>query len=662
MAAQKQLAAVYAALCILTTGFAGCDVVPGLRFSATPTATRTPTPTPTHTATPTDTPTPTLTPTVTPTPTPTHTATPTDTATPTLTPTVTPTPTPTPVPVQELPFMDDFSDAESGLPQETYTNLSAEYGPDGFSMQINDSEFLQLSAYPYPFPADLTISAEITFGNQADTLIGIAFRVQDQENFYLFALDGYANYTVFRVIPGDLEVLYDSYAPQLSDGFFLTERIRVDVHGNRFQVFANDLLLTTVEDDMLSSGGVGLAGWTLDEPDSVTFNSLKVTDFEDRALPASADCRLIPDRTFAEAPGSDVRLFPFGPLGADALARVPVQSEDVSLLFSAQTAARDDIVVVDSIIAPDGELLYQSSEASGAEFSSTYFSQPLLSEGELTFYLPPTPQRPLQPGVYEIVLYTARGQPICDAAAVIRSGPAQGTQAIDLNLWVLSDAPEANQPEQRAGLGADIRAAVDRILNQQEMQLGALNFFEAGPDEKARFARSDENALAAICQAMALQAGSARAWNIALVDSYQIFTGVDGEPEPVFGMAPLPGSAFAPGSLNSCGVIAWEAHEGDYNELGATIAHEGSHFLGLPHTTESDGLFFDLFADTPGCPAEIYDTDASGEVEDSECAQAGADNYMFWQSSGVFEDFIISAEQAWTIRRHPLFYPLESGQ
>jgi hypothetical protein len=47
-------------------------------------------------------------------------------------------------------------------------------------------------------------------------------------------------------------------------------------------------------------------------------------------------------------------------------------------------------------------------------------------------------------------------------------------------------------------------------------------------------------------------------------------------------------------------------------------------------------------------------------VEDSECPQAGADNYMFWQSSGVVEDFIISAEQAWTIRRHPLFYSLEA--
>jgi hypothetical protein len=556
--------------------------------------------------------------------------------------------------------MDDFSDPKSGLPRETFTNLHADYGTDGFVMQIDDTAFMQLSAYPITFPADLSISAEITFGNHTDTLVGLAFRVQDQRNFYLFVLDGHANYMVFRVSAGDLDVLYESYVSQLSEGLFLTERIRVDIQANRFQVFANDLLLTTVEDDLLTGGGVGLAGWTLSEPDSVAFNSLQVTEYELRSLPPSADCQLVPPGSSGANPGSDIRMLNFGPLGADAVARVPVKAGDISLLFSAQTAAHDDIVVVESLTAPDGHILYQMSDLSITDFSSAYFFQPLQSEGELSFYLPPVPQHPLQSGVYEIVLYTAGGQPICDAAAIIRSGPVQGSQAIDLNLWVLSEAPEANQQEQRAGLKAGIRAAIDRILNQQDMQLGTIRFFEASPVEKQRFARSDENALTAICQAMALQAGSGRAWNMALVDEYRIFMADSGEPEAVFGMAPLPGSAFAPGSLNSCGVIAWEAHAGDYNELGATIVHEGSHFLSLPHTTESDGRVFDLFADTPECSAEVYDDDGSGEVGDSECVQAGSDNYMFWQSSGIVKHFTISPEQAWAIRRHPLFYQLES--
>jgi len=121
-------------------------------------------------------------------------------------------------------------------------------------------------------------------------------------------------------------------------------------------------------------------------------------------------------------------------------------------------------------------------------------------------------------------------------------------------------------------------------------------------------------------------------------------------------MAPLPGSVFAEGSLTSCGIIAWEAHNGDYNELGATIAHEGSHFLGLPHTTEMDGQTFDSFADTTECSLILYDANGNGEVDDVECENADGGNYMFWVSSKYLDRFAISSDQAWTLRHHPLFY------
>ena len=231
-----------------------------------------------------------------------------------------------------------------------------------------------------------------------------------------------------------------------------------------------------------------------------------------------------------------------------------------------------------------------------------------------------------------------------------------------MNIWVLSEDPDANDTEQRAGLKANIRDAIDGILNQQNMRLGTISFFEATPEEKGRFAHSNENALAEICQVMALRAGTGRAWNMALMDEYRIFTTPSGETEAAFGMAPLPGSAFSPGSLNSCGAISWDAHAGDYNELGATIVHEGSHYLGLAHTTESDGQSFDLFADTPDCPAEVFDDNANGELDSSECTTAGADNYMFWQSTGAVKNFVISPQQAWAMRRHPLFYSLETTQ
>ena len=123
--------------------------------------------------------------------------------------------TATGVPMQTLPFLDDFRDPDSGLPRESFANLTTEYLTENLSMgkvsvyelKIKDSGFLQLSTYPFRFPTDLSVRAEISFGDHAETLIGLAFRVQDQKNFYLFAIDGNANYMLSRVIAGDFEVL-----------------------------------------------------------------------------------------------------------------------------------------------------------------------------------------------------------------------------------------------------------------------------------------------------------------------------------------------------------------------------------------------------------------------------------------------------------------------
>ena len=69
--------------------------------------------------------------------------------------------------------------------------------------------------------------------------------------------------------------------------------------------------------------------------------------------------------------------------------------------------------------------------------------------------------------------------------------------------------------------------------------------------------------------------------------------------------AGIPGSAGVQSAFNGV-LISLSGHEVyhhlDDNLLAETIAHESGHFLGLFHTSESNGKLFDPLSDTPECP------------------------------------------------------------
>ena len=235
-----------------------------------------------------------------------------------------------------------------------------------------------------------------------------------------------------------------------------------------------------------------------------------------------------------------------------------------------------------------------------------------------------------------------------------------GPQAIDFNIWVVSTDQELISSDFRLALANQLRESMDKTLNDHSLRTGQLNFFDATMSQKSRYARTDVDAIGEICLTMSQDVGSRRALNLALVDELLSSPEVGGdEAGPLGGAAAgLPGTVLGDGSPISCVVASWETID-EIDAQAATFIHEGSHLMGLPHTTEQDGQLFDLFADTPECPLNEFDENDDGEVDQFECAALDGPNFMFWTDDGLTTDFVMSEDQAWYLRRHPLFYPVD---
>jgi hypothetical protein len=166
--------------------------------------------------------------------------------------------------------------------------------------------------------------------------------------------------------------------------------------------------------------------------------------------------------------------------------------------------------------------------------------------------------------------------------------------------------------------------------------------------------------------------------NLFLVPTMLISEG-DGTPGSVVGIdGTIPGPSGFSGTVQSGAAVSAEGlRDNDQctnaislacgSDLTAYIAaHEAGHFLGLYHTTESDGGSFDSVRDTPVCACDTCAPAASqafcrtggGLVTGSDCLRSlqscgGGRNLMFWLLGNVSTG-TVSPEQGRIMRANPL--------
>jgi hypothetical protein len=166
--------------------------------------------------------------------------------------------------------------------------------------------------------------------------------------------------------------------------------------------------------------------------------------------------------------------------------------------------------------------------------------------------------------------------------------------------------------------------------------------------------------------------------NLFLVPT-MLFTANDGTPGNVVGVdGTIPGPSGFSGTVQSGAAVSSEGlRDTDRcteevslscgSDLTAYIsAHETGHFLGLYHTSESDGGAFDPIADTPVCACDLCAPAGeqgrcavgAGVVTGPDCLRSlsscgGGRNLMFWLL-GNLSNGRVSPEQARIVRANPL--------
>jgi hypothetical protein len=124
---------------------------------------------------------------------------------------------------------------------------------------------------------DAAVEVETTLDGPEQSATGLIFRYQDKANFYIFSVAGDGNYSLDVYKDDKLETLIDWTESPAINGPGELNTLRVEAVGDTIRLFANDQLLDEVSDTTFSSGKMGLAVNTFDDPDvTVSFDNLTV--------------------------------------------------------------------------------------------------------------------------------------------------------------------------------------------------------------------------------------------------------------------------------------------------------------------------------------------------------------------------------------------------
>ncbi len=367
---------------------------------------------------------------------------------------------------------------------------------------------------------------------------------------------------------------------------------------------------------------------------------------------------------------------------ADGFVDVEIGPNDISLHLNLLLEDASKVGFISEIRDPDNAVIYRADlDINTGDINSIvsdFADTPYGGEGDFSIYLPSSPKVEIKEGNYRFTFIREDNSPLRKVNALVKSIPAgttvdTQTYKANLNVWIAHPEPEFSSDAFKLLVNTEYKDSINRILAPHALSIDAITFYTATDTQKQQFADLDvENGLESACLAMLADTENKLAFNLIYVRD---LVDEDGE-SAAAGVSPAPGTLLDNNAGNGCFFVAQQAYvaepENGFTQdlanqmMAGNILHEASHFMSLEHPTEANGDDFDFFDDTPECDAATFDGrdnpqfgvpgELDGELTDFECGEdGGASNFLFYGGVPQFLPFIMSLDQAKTVRRYPLF-------
>ena len=333
----------------------------------------------------------------------------------------------------------------------------------------------------------------------------------------------------------------------------------------------------------------------------------------------------------------DLRIVDLGvvPAGGGTFT-VDVLEGEGSFLAYAQAPGIDDQIIITDVTGPDGASILTDLIPDGRQ-----------GEGEATVLVPLTDATPLTPGTYTV---TVQSDEETTVGAIIKRATNGAAQVLNVKFWVATASDEIADAAGRATVEGIFRERGNTIFGGANLSIGSIEFIDA-PAEISRTldlpSSGNDTTQRALCSAMEDAFPQERFLHFVLVDSVV-------DPDDQGGVtlgnaAGIPGAVLVAGSRTSCVVVTANAGGVTLAGNATTAWHEAGHLLGLNHSTEATGDFFDFIPDTPECDIS-NDADGDGSVDQSECGDV---DFMFHDTDNTG----MSEDQGNFLAGHPMFQP-----